>query len=320
MEAQYGIDNVYVNVTDALLSRANNGLIKFGDVPYNTLFGDPVPFRRKHLVITHPGITRTVHITEDTPITITLGELRVPKLYVVYFVNTVYNSDYIHMARSQLEHLKRTGLPDHATIYIEATVVPGKGQQVTDDLLAIIPSAKVSTHEEERYEYYGIYRVWQLAQDDPDSFILYFHSKGITHIRPITPTHCRFWQELRLFSKVIERWQDNVNILSLFPSVDKLGQTASTEGWIWFNFFWCRGSYASQCEQPIITERRHYYESWLSLKLREGQDSVAYERPRNSDIYQLTCNNCFSYYSTDQSNIGNGTDAGGAYHLLESNL
>ena len=40
--------------------------------------------------------------------------------------------------------------------------------------------------------------------------------------------------------------------------------------WIWFNFWWARGTYLNTCEDPIITCDRYYYESWLG----SGNNSI----------------------------------------------
>jgi hypothetical protein len=52
-------------------------------------------------------------------------------------------------------------------------------------------------------------------------------------------------------------------VFSIFLSIHKIGKRSGGTGWIWYNYWFARGSYVKLCKAPITTEYRHYYESWL---------------------------------------------------------
>lgn len=42
----------------------------------------------------------------------------------------------------------------------------------------------INYHTENKYEYYGINKIWQLANLYPEKIFLYFHSKGMFYRNP----------------------------------------------------------------------------------------------------------------------------------------
>jgi hypothetical protein len=60
--------------------------------------------------------------------------------------------------------------------------------------------------------------------------------------------------------------------IGLFPS------KSNKKKFVWFNFFWSRGSYLTTCEDPKITSDRYYYEKWLET----GNDGVIYNLYENN--------------------------------------
>ena len=58
----------------------------------------------------------------------------------------------------------------------------------------------------------------------------------------------------------------------MFPSAQH------KKNFIWFNFFWVRGTYLNTCENPIISDNRYYYELWSESGNNEmGQVYNLYE-------------------------------------------
>jgi hypothetical protein len=114
------------------------------------------------------------------------------------------------------------------------------------------------------FEYPGIHLVWSLAHKNPDKIYLYFHSKGMSRGQ-----NNRGSYDKKIFQSVIVPWKKVLNIFDERKTIHKIGISVSAHGWIWFNFWWVRGSYLIECVEPIIAPKQ-YYEDWLHMKL-DGQ-------------------------------------------------
>lgn len=312
MKIYYGCPGNYIDVTDIAKSMGKYGSVSIKG-HYNDIFGDVCIGRAKHLRIDHPRLLHPVYVKEDTDIDIDLcntGIITIP-INVVYFLNTRVNKGYIHLVRAQLEHLKRLGLVSVCRLYVEVVVEKDTGDKVIGEILSIVPTAIIHVYEEDYFEYHGIYRVWQLSQSDPNNMTLYFHSKGISHISNPTPDNCRHPVEIQMYNICIDNWIQNLAIMSIFPSIDKLGHSVGTSGWIWHNFWWARGSYLARCEEPLKTRRRHYYEDWISRKTHYTLPYSNIERSITNDNYDISISNCFGCYSNNRElpiNIGEVMD------------
>jgi hypothetical protein len=309
MKVWYGAPNNYRTVTKTINNMKIDNVIDMTNQSYNNVFGDHILGRHKHLRIEHPLLNSPVYVAENTPITMNMGDidiLSIP-LNVVYFLNTRVNSTYYYLMESQLEQLKKTDLHNVASVYVEAVVEKGNGDRVIEEILNILPQAIVHIYEEDFFEYHGIHRVWQLSQSDPNNITLYFHSKGISHIPVMTEDNCRHPVEMEMFDISIERWRHNITLMHLFPSINKVGHSASEYGWIWHNYWWARGSYLRTCEEPTKTRRRHYYEDWLCRSSKKGLPYSHIERPANPSVYDTNKYDCYGIYSNEDtihSNIG----------------
>jgi len=175
---------------------------------------------------------------------------------------------------------------------------------------------------ENRHEYDGIFKVWELAQleekllsvtskrpkhpsvpanlevssvkDQQDDnhtnaprykydILLYFHSKSITRFR--AKHNYRDPIEQSCFKLVVENWRQALFVFYHFLSIDKVGPSCSEQGWMWHNFFYARSSYLRNVERPTITPNRYYYEDWLC---RRYQDSISPQERRLTELHILT--------------------------------
>jgi hypothetical protein len=66
-----------------------------------------------------------------------------------------------------------------------------------------------------------------------------------------------------LTNNLLNNYKQIINIFEKNHNVSKVGSFPSTSGFIWFNFFYVRGTYLKKCKDPIITKDRYYYESYL---------------------------------------------------------
>jgi len=274
----YGCDNVYINVTSKIKDLFSGNKLNFAH-SYNDFFDDPMHGKRKHLRV-ESQVLPTFNIKEDFPFTLTLNPKKTA-IKVVYFINTFCApEDYYFLMKEQLQGLVECGLDKHE-VYVE---VSGDNGRIAKEIKDIIPTASVTFHDNS-HEYPGLLRVWKLAQEEEESFILYFHSKGITRLKnkkerdPI---------ERLLYKDLIEEWRVCVKFLMFFPSLNKIGRFISGPGWSWHNFFWVRSSYVKQCEKPVKTTRRHYYEDWLARKKRGTWEENETEKHLNAGNYEIS--------------------------------
>lgn len=288
----YGTDEYKVNITDIINKKCiNNNYIEINN-NYNDLFNDIKPNENKIIYIDLPNI-KNITVCEDTPLKINLKPKKFDNINIVYFINTLINKNYYYLMKSQLEELKETKLLDISTLYIEATVI---NDNIKKEILDIIPNAIITLHIKDWTEYYGIYKIWQLSHENPDSINLYFHSKGISRIQNITENNCRTSLEQYIFKNVINNWKDNILILRYFESINKLGICNDKLGIIWYNYWWVRGSYVIQLEEPLKTMNRYYYERWLSTVLKNNIHMYKRSDDLESDMsnYDYDYNDCFT--------------------------
>lgn len=227
---------------------------------------------------------------------------------IVYFINTHVNpASYQFLLKSQLRDLVSTGLMDRVatTLWVEGcTTDPMFAARVHEAIGPhLMVKTRVTTHHENNHEYFGIHRVWSLNQeyegDHTRHVTLYFHAKGISH-KTFTPHNDRDAVGTRLFDVVVRPWENVLRVFREMPHIDKVGAAYSHAGWVWFNFWWVRGSFCRQLERPIVAERRHYYEDYLCRVPHNLQHPVFRETDRpeigiSPEIYRLRCDNCYSF-------------------------
>jgi hypothetical protein len=214
----------------------------------------------------------------------------VGRITIVYYGFLAPRKRWPHTVVGQLGQLRSTGLLEAADLHVHLT---GDGPDVAmarSWIRDIAPTAMIHASSENRFEYPGISLIWRLATERPQRIYLYFHSKGVASRGWIFGRGSRRTpEERRIYQAVIVPWRRILGIFDADPTVNKVGLCASEAGWMWFNFWWARGSYLASCEEPIVTTRRHYYEDWLH-RTTEG--------PRTAqDCYSLAGNRKGIFYA-----------------------
>ena len=120
--------------------------------------------------------------------------------------------------------------------------------------------------ENAQFEHQGIRALWSesFSSDDND-ILVYAHSKHITQIDQT--------KQVSHFSKacsdIILRNLDTItSLLTTFESIDRAGISQGGTGWMWHNFFAAKARYLKRRPEPLLPDRRYYYESWLSGRSR----------------------------------------------------
>jgi len=236
------------------------------------------------------------YIMDSVELPIKLTKQNAPfRLYIVYYINCAINTNYLDWLYYQLKIVE--SYTDK--IYVVATVKPEQKELFENQCKSLFRNIDITCNFINQYEYPAILKVWELAQlhREPNDIFLYFHSKGITHHQSYAQNRNDF------YNVILKDIQKIYHIYTTFPTIDKIGYTSGGNGWIWYNFWYARGSYLSGVERPIITTRRHYYEDWLSRKVISEEDRIVeVERPHS--YYPNTLSSCYGF-STDQKTYGN---------------
>ncbi len=279
-KATYGVFNInmdaieVIDVTELVLQKFLIG--SKIHIPakqnFNEVFSDPKFGKVKFLQLDYNG--RKYNIIEDNydvDIEINLNE-RSKKIKIVYYVYVNRNSNWRGIISGQLLQLKSYGILDEADLYIHITDTKDDSLSIIELIKDLVPDAIISISKENNFEYPGIKLIYDLAHQDPDSYLLYFHSKGMSY-----NVHSRKTEEIILLKLTFENWRKKLQIfndkkidkIGLFPAI---GDNRDSEkqgtrgGWIWFNFWYARASYIINCDEPFITEDRYYFEHWLGLQ------------------------------------------------------
>lgn len=188
----------------------------------------------------------------------------------------------------QMQDLVDCKLAENADIDIvlsgtEEEIVSAKSE-IMNILSQVNSNVQFSYSYENTYEYPGIAKLYEKANEDPEKIYLYFHSKGMVFYGEAKRNKI----EIYLFEKIIKNWENILDIFEKNPDKNKVTLGCSMEGFCWFNFFWVRGSYLkNNCTPPIITDNRYYYESYITSDCK----NATYE-----DCYNLADNNEKPYY------------------------
>ncbi|WP_316798855.1 hypothetical protein [Pedobacter frigidisoli] len=302
-KALYGVFNIDMNpvtatdITEILKERFLKGdsVVIPAGLSFNDAFTDPAFGQPKFLQIEHRGRKHDIIEADyDYDIEISLSET-VKKIRIIYYVYINRNSNWRGIVSGQLLQIKGYGLLDEAALYIHITDTDGKADEVIRFIGEFVSDAIISTNNENLFEYPAISLVYNLAKQFPDDIFIYFHSKAMSY-----NVTTRRIDEVALLTKTFENWRKKlelfknpqINKAGLFPAI---GSNDDKEifgvrgGWIWYNFWYARGSYIVNCDEPLITHDRYFFEHWLGLQngtLTIGNDCAnLYTAPKNNKIY-----------------------------------
>ena len=224
-------------------------------------------------------------------------------LFIVYYINCMLNENYMEWLYNQINIVKNYS----EKIYIIATIQKEKESDFKCYVIKLFPSVMIECFYSEEFEYRGIMKVWKLGQlyKNSNDIILYFHSKGMTHYQT-------FYQTLNDDYNIVLKNFDLINeIFMIFPKINKIGLFCGGIGWIWYNFWFARGSYINTVERPIKTTRRHYYEDWLSRVVEKGDEISFEDKERPITYYKNTLDECYGLYTDNGKffNIGSYFDS-----------
>ena len=127
----------------------------------------------------------------------------------------------------------------------------------------------INVYKENVYEYPGLKTIYQIAEDDDDTYLLYFHSKGMTSKQ----------HDVRkfLFKSTIENYEIAINEFQNNKDLDVVCAIPHENGFAFFNFFWVRSSFIrNYCNKPEITDNRYIWEVWIGTEYCRKKKVITY--------------------------------------------
>ncbi|SDF56558.1 hypothetical protein SAMN05216464_12058 [Mucilaginibacter pineti] len=266
MKAIFGTFNIdmlpieAIDVSNKVSSYLKENVIVIpGNTVFRDVFGDVGGKGKRYLQLS--ANNQVYNILEDQYVEDIKIELShaVNNIKIVYYFFTSPNSNWRAILSGQLYQLKSYGILSEADLYIHVTDANNYTDEIKEIIKNIFPAAIVHTSFVNQFEYPALKLAHDLAVESPESIILYFHSKGMTH-----NLHSRALEEIFLLTKTFQNWRKNIQLLNT-ENKQKAGLFSSKEGWIWYNFWYAKGEYLAKCSAPEISDNRYYYEGWLGL-------------------------------------------------------
>ena len=192
------------------------------------------------------------------------------KVKIVYFAYLIPDK-WENIIKEQLDSLKKLKLYNDA-INIYMSIISDDEELVKLKILLKNNYDKVqiyNLYNDNYYEYPGIQTIYKIAEDDDDTLLLYFHSKGITSNQHETRQY--------LFKYTIENYNQYIYEFNKNKYLDVAGAIPHLNGFVYFNFFWARSSYIrNYCSKPEISENRYIWEVWVGSEFSRKKEIVTY--------------------------------------------
>ena len=209
-------------------------------------------------------------------------------IHVVYFCYVLQGADAprsIALVKTQIAELVDWGLSNaSASVHVILTAA-NRTEESVAHLTALRgfaasvlpPTTAIEMYYANRHEYPGIHRLYTLARSvaNPERHVaLYFHSKGMVFSRDPSSPAFRTAANEQLTAYTIQPWRAIVRRFQDEPSATRAGMACNPKGFVWFNFFWVRLSYARALAEPTPLDgnernSRLQYEMWLG-RPRDG--------------------------------------------------
>ena len=192
------------------------------------------------------------------------------QIKIVYFANLIPNK-WESIVQEQLNYLKSLDLYNIA-INIYFSAISNKTEILKLQKLLNTKYNKIqlkNIYEDNVYEYPGIKTIYQIAEDDDNTILLYFHSKGITSNQ----------HDIRryLMENTIKNYQEAINEFKKNKFLDVVCAIPHKDGFAYFNFFWTRSSYVrNYCSRPEVSDNRYIWEVWIGTEFSRKKKIVTF--------------------------------------------
>jgi hypothetical protein len=218
------------------------------------------------------------------------------QINIVYFCWCNKKKNYAAIIGGQIDDIIFYKILSVAKLYIEVCcedddILPSIKELLDTKLTGY--NYYINFHKENKYEYYGIKKLYDLSILEPNKYYLYLHSKGMFNYANIN----RHEYEKVLTNGILCNFEKTIELFNNNPEIMKASQFPSNhheKNFCWFNFYWSRGTYLITCENPIISSNRCYYETWSET----GDNNMG-------KVYNMYENNYKKYLLSEAGNILN---------------
>jgi hypothetical protein len=214
----------------------------------------------------------------------------IPPIHIVYFV-FLKEPRWKTIISGQCKDIINSEIPAYVHVVVSApSELVQQGVQYINQLFSTyVYGYDIISQTENQYEYPGLHRLYQLAHTLPkDTLFLYFHSKGMVFHNQ----KGRLYEEEVLTSELLYTWKEYVSVFKNNPQVNKAGlfpghvpekANVPDSGFIYWNFFWIRGTYVITLPPPKVpkpndTNERWQYEVWIGKGTTDDCYSTLYKR------------------------------------------
>jgi len=187
-------------------------------------------------------------------------------IYIVYYAYLYNGQKWKNIITGQMRDIYNSGILKIATLHVVLLGTPNEIQEAKL-LLENITNDTINITEvyDNLYEFPALIKIRELALINPNKIFIYLHSKGMVNWNP---SQHRTIIEQKLTKSTLLDWDTTLFIFQNFPEIQKAGVLPAKDGFMWFNFWWARGSYLISCspiEIPInlVENDRFICESWL---------------------------------------------------------
>jgi len=205
-------------------------------------------------------------------------------IYILYYAFLYDGQKWKNIIAGQIRDIYYSGILKMSKLHAVLSGTPCEIQEAKLLIQSIInDTIDITEVYENTYEFSAFIKIRELALLNPNKIFIYLHSKGMINNNP---SQNRTMIEILLTRSTLLNWDTTLFIFNNFQEIQKAGSFPAQEGWIWFNFWWARGSYLISCnpiEIPInmVENDRFICESWLG---RSGNNTW-------TDIYSLVTKN-----------------------------
>jgi hypothetical protein len=187
-------------------------------------------------------------------------------IYILYYAYLYNGQKWKNIITGQITDLCNSGILKMGVLHAVLLGTPHEIKEAKSLIENIInDTIEITEVYENLYEFPALMKIRELALLHPDKLFIYFHSKSMINWNP---SQDRTLLEYTLTNQTFLNWDSTLFIFDNFPEIQKAGCYPAKEGWIWYNFWWARGSYLISCspiEIPInmVENDRFICECWI---------------------------------------------------------
>ncbi|MBQ2381633.1 MAG: hypothetical protein II291_03575 [Succinivibrio sp.] len=209
------------------------------------------------------------------------------KIAIVYFVYINDKKNYQKLIKGQLSDIARSGVFNDADLYIQVSMKTEHKEKVKTFFESLPYEIKeIEYHFENKFEYYGIHKLYTIAKSGDYPYLVYLHTKGMSY-NPhsiFNPERIRSFREIILTYYTFRKYKKTIELFEKDSDIQKIGFMPNKEDGkeenkgliMWFNFFWVRSSFVCSLNEPVQSDDRFYFERWIARPDKDRKDEYLY--------------------------------------------